>query len=308
MKAGARSTAELSSAPRGSKGNDWWKDQEQLGFLFERALRPLQEVHRDKKQLDIAGVLRQLDVGIIEKGGTAVSSFVEIQKRAGKVGMKDFGGWVYKMQTLRAKELVALSEAGFTQPVFKHVKQLHPNSVRLGRIYEIADGQIEKPRAQFMGLGGVLENRWGFAAVFYQTEEDEVSSMTIGDLDEKIFDPIGGTVRLSLMDVIRHLDQRKEVDWQSSQFHALTVHLQPAWSWEGRTLKRLMLCVECQRRITNATNRFFAYDEEYPAKNRRGLCVIASFQLEGKPATAELVAIPTEDDVRLSGQITVHQD
>ena len=65
----------------------------------------------------------------IEKGEQAVSIFVEIQKRTGKVGMKDFGNWVYKMQTLPAKGLVGLSEAGFTQPVLKHVKRLHQNSV-----------------------------------------------------------------------------------------------------------------------------------------------------------------------------------
>src|SRR5262245_23537698 len=97
--------SERALATRGSKNKEWWKDQEQLGFVFERAFRPLQEVHRNTRQRDIVGVLRQLDVGIIEKGHKAVSAFVEIQKRAGKVGMKDFGNWIYKMQTLAAKEL-----------------------------------------------------------------------------------------------------------------------------------------------------------------------------------------------------------
>jgi hypothetical protein len=158
--AGPLQPRERTLAIRGSKNQEWWKDQEQLGFLFERAFRPLQQVHRNTMQRDIVGVLRQLDVGIIEKGQKAVSAFVEIQKRAGKVGMQDFGNWIYKMQTLAAKELVALSEAGFTQPVVKHVRQLHANSVKLARIYQLADGKIEKPNTEFMGFLGAIENKW----------------------------------------------------------------------------------------------------------------------------------------------------
>lgn len=298
--------SERTLAIKGSKNKEWWKDQEQLGLVFERAFRPLQQVHRNTKQRDIVGVLRQLDVGIIEKGQKAVSAFVEIQKRAGKVGMKDFGNWIYKMQTLAAKELVALSEAGFTQPVFKHVRQLHANSVKLARIYQLADGKIEKPNTEFMGFLGAIENKWGFAAVFYQTDKDEISAMPLGNVEEKVLDQPEGGPRVSLMDIIRH--HEKDVAWQNSQFHTLTINLERRLSWQGNTLKRLMICVEYRRKVANATNRFFAYDEEYPMKNRRGLCVVSDFKLDGKPATAEFVAIPTEDDVLLSGQITVHDD
>jgi len=270
-------------AIKGSKNKEWWKDQEQLGFVFERAFRPFQEVHRNTKQRDIVGVLRQLDVGIIEKGQKAVSAFVEIQKRAGKVGMKDFGDWVYKMQTLAAKELMALSEAGFTRPVFKHVKQLHAKSVKLARIYQIPDGKIEKPFTQFMGVLGQIENKWGLAAVFYQTDKDEISAMPLGNVEEKVFDQPRGDPRVSLMDIIRGI--KKDVAWQNSQFHALTINLEGRLSWQGDTLKRLMICVEYRRKVANVANRFFAYDEEYPMKHRRGLCVVANLTLDGKPAS-----------------------
>jgi hypothetical protein len=299
-------SSERTLAIKTSKNKEWWKDQEQVGFVFERALRPLQEVRRDTKQRDIVGVLRQLDIGIIEKGQKAVSAFVEIQKRAAKVGMKDFGDWIYKMQTLAAKELVALSEAGFTQSVFKHVRQLHPNSVKLARIYQIAGGKIEKPKTEFMGFLGAIENKWGFIAVFYQTDKDEISAMPLGNVEEKILDQTEARPRVLLMDIIRH--HEKDVAWQDSQFHTLTINVDRKLSWQGSTLRRLMICVEYRRQVTNATNRFFAYDEEYPMKGRRGLCVVSDFKLADKPVTAEVVAIPTEDDVQLSGQITIHDD
>jgi hypothetical protein len=129
--------SERTLAIKGSKNKEWWKDHEQLGLVFESTFRPLQEIVKNVWQRDIVGVYRQLDIGIFENEEKVVSGFVEIQKRAGKVGVKDFGNWIYKMQTLGAKELVALSEAGFTQPVFTHVRQLHANSVKLARIYQL---------------------------------------------------------------------------------------------------------------------------------------------------------------------------
>lgn len=281
------------------------EDQEQLGFVFERALRPLQEVRRDTKQRDIVGVLRQLDIGIVEKGQRAVSGFVEVQKRSAKVGMKDFGDWIYKMQTLAAKELVALSEAGFTQPVFKHVKQLHPNSVKLARIHRIADGKIEAPATEFGGFLGAIENKWGFLAVFCQTDDDEIVVMSLGNVNEKVFYESEGSPRISLMDLI--LQQGKDTAWRDNQFHTVVINCGGRLSWEGKVLRRLMMCVEYRRKVSQATNRFFAYDEEYPIKGRRGLCVVSDFQLEGKPATAQFVAIPTGDDVELSGQISINE-
>ena len=108
------------------------------------------------------------------------------------------------------------------------------------------------------------------------------------------------------MDIIRH--HSNEILWLKSQFHTLTLHLDNKLVWRGNVLKRLMICVEYRREVTDATNHFFAYDEEYPMRARRGICVVADFKLGGKPATAELVAIPTGNDVLLSGQITVHEN
>ncbi|MDX1963362.1 MAG: hypothetical protein SFX18_09430 [Pirellulales bacterium] len=285
-----------------SKNAQWWKDQEQLGFVFERAFHPFENVHRNTKQRDAVGVLRQLDVGIIEKGKRSVRAFVEIQKRAVKVGIEDFGNWIYKMQTLKAKELIALSEAGFTQPVFKHVKELHPRSVRLARIYQVEDGRIENPLTEFMGVLGAVENKWGFAAVFYQTDKNEVSSMSISP-EDKVFDHPSGP-SLSLMDFIRHF----KVDWENSQFHALTCDLEEGFSWRGNVLRRLMLCVEYRRKISKAKNIFYAYEEEYPVKHRRGICVVSDFMIGDNRAIMEIVAVPTQDDVLLSGQVSFDTD
>jgi len=60
---------------------------------------------------------------------------VEVQEQAKKAGINDFGSWIYKMQTLQAKTLVAVSEAGFTTPVMRHVEQLHTKTVKLVRIF-----------------------------------------------------------------------------------------------------------------------------------------------------------------------------
>ena len=287
---------------KGSKNEEWWKDQEQLGFVFERAFHPFENVQRNTKQRDVVGVLRQLDVGIVEKGQTSVRAFVEIQKRTGKVGIEDFGNWIYKMQTLEAKELIALSESGFTKPVFKHVKQLHPQSVKLARIYPLENGKIKRPITEFMGVFGGVENNWGFAAIFYQTDKNEISSMSIAP-EDKVFDHPSGP-SLSLMDFIRQF----KVDWQNSQFHALTCDLEEGFSWRGNALRRLMLCVEYRSTLSRATNHFYAYDEEYPVKNRRGICVVSVLMIGDRRATLEIVAVPTEDDVLLSGQLSFDAD
>jgi hypothetical protein len=130
--------------------------------------------------------------------------------------------------------------------------------------------------------------------------------MPLGNVEEKVLDQPEGGPRVSLMDIIRH--HENDVVWQHGKFHTMIVNLKGQLSWQGKTLKRLMICVEYRRKVANATNCFFAYDEEYPMKNRRGFCVVSDFKLDGKPATAEIVAIPTEDDVMLTGQITVHDD
>jgi hypothetical protein len=215
--------------------------------------------------------------------------------------MKDFGDWIYKMQTLPAKELVALSEAGFTRGVLKHVKTLYPDSVKLARIHQIPDGRIEKLNTEFMGVVQHIESRWGFAAVFCQTDKDEILSMPLGNVDEKILDQPNGP-RLSLMDIIRNLNY---TNWVNSQFHPLVINLEGSkWGWQGKTIKRLMICVEYRREITKVDNRFFAYDEEFPTMNRRGICVVSKLNFGGKPATLEFVAIPTQNDVLLFGQMT----
>jgi len=69
-----------------------------------------------------------------------------------------------------------------------------------------------------------------------------------------------------------------------------------------------MLCVEYRSTLSRATNHFYAYDEEYPVKNRRGICVVSVLMIGDRRATLEIVAVPTEDDVLLSGQLSFDAD
>lgn len=48
------------------------------------------------------------------------------------MGISDFGSWIYKRDTLKARELVIVSEKGFTKSVIDHVKKLYADTVRLG--------------------------------------------------------------------------------------------------------------------------------------------------------------------------------
>ena len=57
----------------------WWKTHEQISYLFEKLVKPLEaRILHDTRQRDVVGILRQLDVGVIDEvdGQTVVKSFV----------------------------------------------------------------------------------------------------------------------------------------------------------------------------------------------------------------------------------------
>ena len=107
------------SSVKKSRRAPWCNMQQKLAFFFEQALRPLEAaILHDTRQRDVVGILRQLDVGIIDgnAGIKTVKSFVEVQKRKKKIGINDFGSWDYKRRTLNATEITIISEVGRSGP------------------------------------------------------------------------------------------------------------------------------------------------------------------------------------------------
>src|SRR6516164_714886 len=139
-----------------------WLNQEKVVAVAEQLFQPLTaKVMYDVRHRDIVGVLRQMDVGVIDEGcgKPRVHALVEVQKRQSKVGMKDFGSWIYKRDTLKAQELVAVSEKGFAASVLKHVHKLHPNNVRLGTLHQVEKGFLEKFGSTLEGLTRIFNKK-----------------------------------------------------------------------------------------------------------------------------------------------------
>ena len=134
--------------------------------MFEKLFRPFEaEILHDTRHRDVVGKLRQLDVGVIDaaSGEKKVKAFVEVQKRKSSVGITDFGNWIYKRDTLKARELVVVSENGFTRSVVDHVKKLHPDTVRLGTLHEVETGFIERVNSTLIGITRIID-QWWFAS------------------------------------------------------------------------------------------------------------------------------------------------
>ena len=145
----------------------WWKIQEEVSFLFKKLFRPLErEILHGTRQRDIVGVLRQLDVGVIDSGivHNRVKSLVEVQKRQSKVGIEDFGSWIYKRNTLQADELIIISQEGFTRSVIAHAKR---ENVKLGMLRQVETGFIQQIDSTVLGATRVWD-KWWFASIFVQ--------------------------------------------------------------------------------------------------------------------------------------------
>ena len=186
----------------------WWKMQEEIAFLFEKLFRPIEDhVLHDTRQRDVVGVLRQFDVGVIDtaSGEKNVLALVEVQKRKARVGIEDLGSWIYKQQTLKAKELVAVSEHGFTRSVIIHVQKLHAENVRLGKLHEVETGFIEQINSTCLGVTRRFDN-WWFASIFVQySDRDEIAVVPTSSLDVEA--PLLGSI--SPMGLIRVVEAQK---------------------------------------------------------------------------------------------------
>ena len=119
-----KTRTDVSQKPK--RQRPWWKTNEEIAYLFETLLKPFEEtIIHDTRQRDIVGILRQLDVGVIDNVNEhrRVKSFVEVQKRRKKVTIEDLGNWDYKRRTLGASEMTIISETGFSASVIDHVEK-----------------------------------------------------------------------------------------------------------------------------------------------------------------------------------------
>jgi hypothetical protein len=288
-------------------GTEWWRVHEQLAALFERLFRPLElHVLHDIRSRDIVGQLRQLDVGVIDPsvGEKRVHALVEVQKRKAKVGLDDLGNWIYKRDTLQAKELVVVSERGFSRPVIEHASKLHTDTVRLGTLHEVETGFIERINATCVGVTRILDF-WWFASIFVQyADVDEIKRVELQalDVEAKVF----GVE--SPMGLIRQMEGQHGTI-PAGTMHALTVEeCQAVLSYDGHPVKRVLITAEKQRRVWEPVTHFYAYEEVHPVPGHRGIAIISSFRVDGsKSGTLTLVISPdaektTGNYARIAGQ------
>jgi hypothetical protein len=291
--------AAVTKKPNARKRKEWWRNHEEVVALLERLFQPLEaRVLHDIRQKDVVGVLRQLDVGVIDEstGERRVRALVEVQKRKSKVGVEDLGSWIYKRDTLKAAELVVVSERGFAASVLKHVKALHDDTVRLGTLHETEVGLLERFNSTCLGTVRVYDLFW-FASIFAQfADADEIKPVNLQGLDyeAKIFETA------SPMDIIRRIET--QVGSQlPGVMHAFICNIaDPSVSYEGRPLKRVLITAEKQRRIWEPATRFYTYEEVHPNSGQRGIAVMSTFRVdEARTGTLTLVLSP--DPERITG-------
>jgi hypothetical protein len=148
------------NAQRKPKRSAWWKDHEVIAYLFETLVKQVEEtIIHDTRARDIVGILRQLDVGVIDNvnGHRRVISFVEVQKRRKKVTIQNLGDWDYKRRTLGASEMTIVSEADFARSVIKHVKTFHQYTIQLGLLHATETGLIERFNVTFLGIERTMD-------------------------------------------------------------------------------------------------------------------------------------------------------
>jgi hypothetical protein len=278
---------------------EWWRVHEQVAAVFETLFQPLEvQVLHNARQRDVVGQLRQLDVGVIDtrSGEQRVHALVEVQKRKAKVGLDDLGNWIYKRDTLQAKELVAVSERGFSRPVIEHAKKLHSDGLRLGTLHETETGFIKRINSTCLGVVRVLEV-WWFASIFVQyADVDEIKNLGLHglDTDAKVFGAA------SPMDLIRHTESQHG-SIPAGSMHACTVDVSEAGlSYEGRPLKRILITAEKQRRIWEPVTHFYAYEEVHPNCGQRGIAIVSTFRVDVS-RTGKLTLVISPDPEKTTG-------
>lgn len=291
--------ASAAKRPKARKRSEWWRNHEQVAAVFETLFQPLEaRVVHDIRQRDVVGVSRQLDVGVIDDstGERRVRALVEVQKRKSKVGVEDLGSWIYKRDTLKAAELVVVSERGFAASVLKHVKSLHHDTVRLGTLHQTEAGLLERLNSTCLGMVRVYDVFW-FASILVQfADADEIKAVDLQGLDTeaKIF----GTA--SPMGLIRY-NEAQFGSQRTGTMHTLIFDTtDAALCYEGRPLKRILITSEKQRRIWEPTTHFYTYDEVHPNPGQRGIAIVSTFRVD-EVRTGKLTLVISPDPEKVTG-------
>jgi hypothetical protein len=253
-------------------------------------------VLHDVRHRDVAGAMRQLDVGVIDDGSgeRRVHALVEVQRRRSKVDVKDLGNWIYKRDTLGAKELVAVSERGFTASVLKHARKIHKDTVRLGVLHEVQTGLIERFNSTCLGITRVFDLSW-FAAIFVQfADADQIVPINVQGLnvEEKIFETA------SPMDIVRFHEGQTGAPAPGIMYSLIGEI--GGLSYNGRSLKRVILVYEKQRRIWDPATTFYTYDEVHPTQGQKGIAIVSTFRVD-ESRTGKLTLVVSPDAEALSG-------
>lgn len=281
-----------------TKKMPWWKKHEELVSLFESAMRPLDDVVKKSIfQKDVVDISRQLDVGIFSNGNANnLKSFVEVQKRNKKVGIEDFGAWIYKKETLKVKEFAVVSEAGFTRAVVAHVRQLHPNGVVLGRLHAVPDGLLKVLESTVTGLSRI-ESQWMFAAVIVGYSDQGGMEVIVGDHVGNGDIPIFSDV--TPMSLVNFLVQENGL--QKDGLHAHRFTMPEGIYRAGRPVYDVVVVAELRTRIWDTVSEFYSYEEVFPNPSQRGLAHLSKSNLgNDKILEATLIMIPIIDE--LSGR------
>jgi hypothetical protein len=296
---GTKRAAVAKKAKTRQRRSEWWRNHEQVAAVFETLYQPLEaRVMHDVRERDVVGVSRQLDVGVIDDstGERRVRALVEVQKRKSKVGMGDFGSWVYKRDTLKAAELVVVSEKGFAASVLKHIKAPHHDTVRLGTLHETEAGLVERFNSTILGIVRVNDAFW-FASILVQfADADEIKPVKLQGLDTeaKIFGPT------SPMGIIRYFEAHVGVQRTGSMETLVCDTTQAGFSYEGRPLKRIIIVSEKHRRIWEPVTRFYTYDEVHPNPDQRGIAIISTFRVD-EARTGKLTLVISPDPEKVTG-------
>ena len=291
-----KTRTDVSQKPK--RQRPWWKTNEEIAYLFETLLKPFEEtIIHDTRQRDIVGILRQLDVGVIDNVNEhrRVKSFVEVQKRRKKVTIEDLGNWDYKRRTLGASEMTIISETGFSASVIDHVKELHPDTITLGLLHPTETGLIERFNATFLGIVHTLD-LWRFASIIVQyaddSEIDVVPLQAISSNEEKIF----GSA--SPMDLVRWSEAHSDPVPPPGSMRTLTFDVNRQATYRDRELKRVIIVAEKQRRIWEPRTRFFAFSGFYPVRGQRGIAAISTFRVdEERSGTLTVVFLPDPENM-----------
>lgn len=138
-----------------------WKLIEEIVAILEKSLTPDAKVEHNVwlPVIDRSGK-RQCDV-VITYGEPPRQSItiVEVQKRDAKPEITIFDGWVMKMRSVGAQQLICVSAVGYPQSIIDEVESRHGSTVRLLTLGEFQKIKLVwtklMPKFSFKSIGSV---------------------------------------------------------------------------------------------------------------------------------------------------------